>query len=65
MAIDKMHQCVHYDVNTGGYVDCKIDQIFFGLCIKCFNKFRHKKGVTIIRYVVNGVKLAPPVGVPF
>ncbi len=53
--------CVHYEVafHQGNYVDLVIDDLEFHFCHKCFLRFRHKKGITVIRYVAQGVKLTP------
>jgi len=65
--IDENYRCVHYENcrYQGQYVDVVIDNHEYGFCHKCFIPFQHKKGVKVIRYVVQGQNKNPPINLPF
>lgn len=65
--IDENYRCAHYETcrYQGQYVDVIIDNHEYGFCHKCFRRFQHKKGVTVIRWVMRGQKKDPPTVIPF
>lgn len=65
--MNKQHECIHYEMEhrNGQYVDYTVDGIEFGACHKCFRRLLHKKGIAVIRFVCNGIKMTPVDNTPF
>lgn len=66
--MQKDHCCIHYEVEhrNGQYVDYTVDGIEYGTCHKCYRRFQHKRGVVVIRFVCNEIKMEPIINpIPF